>query len=67
VSEDPITLADTKRAGLCIKGMREFIEKDGVNFKDFARNGIPVETARAIPGWGAMVDHVLKTREDRRG
>ena len=67
MSEDRITLVDTKNAGLCVSGMKDFVEKDGVDFRDFARNGIEVEKARAIPGWGAMVDHVLQAREKRRG
>jgi hypothetical protein len=64
---DRITLADTKRAGLCLEGVKKFIVASGMDFKDFARNGIPVEQAKRTDGWEALVDHVLSVKGDARG
>jgi hypothetical protein len=64
---DRITLADTKRAGLCVAGVRQFITASGLEFKDFARDGISVEQAKQTSGWQAMVDHVLSVKGAARG
>ena len=63
---DRITLADTKRAGYCVKGVRKFVEAAGMDFRDFARNGMPIEKARAMDGWQAFVSQIerLKARHD---
>lgn len=66
MSEDRIYLADLKAAGFCVKGSKETLEKTGIDFREFARHGIPVETIRAL-GFEAHLDHVLKIREAARG
>lgn len=60
-----ITLGECKEAGYCVKGVRSFVERSGVDFRDFARNGITVEEAREKDGWAAVVDHILSVRKQR--
>lgn len=62
MTEPPITLQEFRRAGYCCKGQREMARLVGVDWRDFARNGIPVEEARKISGIEAMVDDVMKRR-----
>lgn len=62
---DRITLAECKAAGYCINGVRSWCERTGVDFRDFARNGITVEEARSKDGWAAIVDHLLSVRRQR--
>lgn len=62
---EPITLAECKRAGICFEGAKEFVERSGLDFRHFARNGISVEDAMAKEGWGAFVQHILSVRAQR--
>lgn len=64
---DNITLAECKQAGLCMKGVRGFMDISDTDFRDFARNGISVEDARKKDGWQAFVDHIMSVRAQRRG
>lgn len=64
---DRIVLADMKNAGFCIPGVEKFVEASGMDFRDFARNGIPVEKALEMDGWQAFVAHVLKIKGNQRG
>jgi len=41
--EERITITDCRRAGHCSRGIKNWFEDRGLDFKAFLRNGIPVE------------------------
>lgn len=45
---DRITIDDIRKAGHCVRGIKEVCEAHGVDFKDFVRNGMPIDRARRI-------------------
>lgn len=42
-----ITITDLRRAGHCASGIRRWFEAQGLDFRDFLKNGIDEETLRA--------------------
>ena len=63
--ERNITVQDAAHAGYCVKGQREFMKKNGIEWRDYVRNGLPVEVARELtPGQTAQI---LKVRRSRDG
>lgn len=39
-----ITITDLRRSGHCARGIKNWFEVQGLDFKDFLKNGIPAET-----------------------
>lgn len=39
-----ITVTDCRNAGHCVKGIKNWFDQYGLDFKDFLRNGIDEET-----------------------
>ncbi|MGR9107768.1 MAG: hypothetical protein ACU843_12625 [Gammaproteobacteria bacterium] len=56
--EKKIVLADCRRWKYCIPGSRLFAKKYGLDFKDFARNGISVE--KLLATGDAMAKRIVK-------
>jgi hypothetical protein len=38
-----VTVTDLRRAGHCARGIKNWFEVQGLDFKDFLKNGIPAE------------------------
>ena len=43
-----LRLEDGLKAGLCVRGQRQFCAAHNIDFRDFARNGIDVERLQGI-------------------
>lgn len=43
-----ITVADMRRAGYCVRGIRSWFAANGLDFSEFMANGIPEEKLEAI-------------------
>ena len=52
-----ITVTDARRM-FCAAGMRRWAERNGIDFKDFIRNGISVSAIRAL-GEDVAIDRLL--------
>jgi hypothetical protein len=46
-----LTVSDVRKAGFCVKGLKEFYELQGFekSFKDFLREGMDLEEMRVHP------------------
>lgn len=43
-----VTVTDMRRAGYCASGIRGWFEQHDLDFRDFLKNGIDIETIREI-------------------
>ena len=48
LGESLVTIQDCRKVGFCTAGTREWFNSHGLDFRDFVRNGIPVETLAAF-------------------
>lgn len=60
MSHDKLTIADAHKAGYCIKGIREWHENTGRDFRDFVRNGVPMSEAEQLDD--AVVQHLIRIK-----
>jgi len=65
MNEPPITMSEANQAGYCARGQRRFLRERVPDWRDYVKNGLPIELAREINP--AMTEHILKLREARRG
>lgn len=47
MSDIRVLPTDLPMAGLCVNGARDWFAKHGLDFRDFIKNGTPVEVMRA--------------------
>lgn len=47
MSDIRVLPADLPTAGLCVNGARDWFAKHGLDFRDFIKNGTPVDVMRA--------------------
>lgn len=66
---DRVFLRDFKDTGFCVAGQRDFCARHGIDFRDYARNGVPAETLLATGDDMAarMVERARRNREAERG
>lgn len=59
-----ITISDVRRAGHCVSGARLWFEKNGIDFRDFLKHGIPAADILATgDGQGRqVVDRTIARR-----
>lgn len=62
-NRNPITIGEARAAGYCVKGIKEWHELRGRDFKFFVKNGLDVETAIALND--PIVNHIMKTRDEK--
>lgn len=67
-----VTLDDMRKAGVCpgsakAPGARDWFRDCGLDFKDFARNGIDAETLLSTGKANADVLRVIETARARNG
>lgn len=43
-----VTMADCRKAGYCVAGVRRWLEANGIEWRDFVRNGVAVERVEQI-------------------
>lgn len=58
-------MSEVHHAGYCATGQRKYLKGRVENWREYLKNGMPVEDLRAINP--AMVAHILKLREARSG
>lgn len=58
-----ITLSDLRVGGYCVDGSRRWFEAQQLDFRDFIRNGIDVETVRPIDD--PIVRRCIQIAEER--
>lgn len=69
MSKDRFTVDDLVRIGVCAKGIRRWFSSrgddlpEGVNFRDFMREGMTIEQARALKD--GVVDRALSVKGAR--
>lgn len=66
IDQDRLTIHDLRRANLCVKGLARHFDELGLDFKEFVRNGMPVEEAMKH-GDEAVIRRALATREQSDG
>lgn len=59
-----MTLQDCRKAGFCVKGVREVCRLHGVDWRDFVRNGMPVSQAETYDD--ANIRRVLDDMKKRK-
>lgn len=47
MSDIRVLPTDLPKAGLCVNGARDWFAKHGLDFRDFIKNGTPVDVMRA--------------------
>lgn len=62
----PLTITDCRRAGYCAKGVKQWFEQHGLDFRDFLKNGTTVEKVRGI-GDGLAQRIIMSTYGDQTG
>lgn len=60
-----VTFADALRAGFCARGQRLWFQSRGLDYLKFVREGIDVETLRALHD--GYADPLIRQAEARRG
>lgn len=58
---DRITIEDAVRHGYCVKGIRKWHRDRGRSFRDFVKNGLPMDEARGLND--AMVNDLIRRKE----
>ena len=61
-----VTLRDAKMSGYCISGVRWWAAENGIDFKDWAKNGLSARVMEALNDGQADIV-VREARERRRG
>lgn len=64
ISEDRVTIYDVNRAGYCVKGIRDWCRQQGIPFRDFVKNGIPISEVEKMDD--AIVQDVLRVKRGGR-
>lgn len=59
-----ITIADFRASGIC-PAARHWFGKHGLDWRDFAKNGIPVSALRATGDQGANVERCYRAAVER--
>ncbi len=59
-----ITISDVRRAGYCVAGARGWFAQQGLDFRDFIRNGLPASRMMETDELGKGVVR-LKMERDR--
>jgi len=57
-----IYMSDLRKAKMCAKGARGFADRNGIDWKDFLRNGIDISKIENIDD--AMVQQVVKAMKN---
>lgn len=60
---EKVTIADVRAAGFCVSGVRHWFAGRKMDFRDFIKNGIPLETVVEIDD--NFTKQVLAAREKR--
>lgn len=67
-SSDRLTMSDALRAGHCVRGVRAWFSSQGLDFRDFMKNGIQEETIAALrDGYGDQIIARKRARETSGG
>ena len=71
MNEDRLTVDDMVRAGVCARGMRRWFADnaeslpEGVDFRSFIREGVPLEMARQVKD--GVIERAIALKESRNG
>ncbi len=57
-----VTIKHGRACGMCVSGQKLFFERHGLDFRNFAKNGIDAEILRALND--AMANQVIKKAEE---
>ena len=63
-SSTRLTIEDVRRAGHCVRGAKAWCEQHEIDFRDFLKNGYPLESVAALKdGYG---DQIIARKLARR-
>jgi hypothetical protein len=61
-------MSDARRAGHCVRGVRAWFHEQGLDFRDFVKNGIALErVAELKDGYGDQIIARKRARESSGG
>lgn len=68
-TEDPLlTIRDVREAGYCVvPGARDWFVQNGLDFRNFVKNGMLESEIRAVVGDNGLLDNVVKAWRARNG
>ena len=58
-----VTVDDVRKAGYCVRGIREWARTYNLDFNDFIHNGIDVAVLEPLND--AMADRIIKLKRER--
>ncbi len=59
-----ITVEDCRALGYCTRGVRQFCQESGIDFRDFVKNGFDLDAARALSD--GRVNRLIERVEGQR-
>lgn len=67
-NSDVVTMQDCTRGGHCPSGVRRWIHDQGFDFRDFMKNGLPLEQVEALhDGYADQIIARKRAREAAGG
>lgn len=67
-NSDLLTMADARRAGHCVRGVKAWCETHNIDFRDLVKNGIELERIAALQdGYGDQIIARKRARESGGG
>lgn len=60
-----ITVQHCRELGYCLRGVRQFCDQGGIDFRDFVKNGFPLEKAREMND--GRVNRLIERAEGQDG
>lgn len=60
-----LTVTDLRRAGYCVGGIQLWCRAYGHDFRDFVKNGAPLETAETVQD--VLVQRAVRLKKERAG